>query len=1144
MAHDRDEPVLEFKPEYFTVNATGSYDVSYSALASLAVLGVSFEQSTVATLERIKYITTGKSGLPPDEVLFTDIGNDDEHPQLRVYGLIKGHYGLDVDGDVSFNNNFFVSGDSSFNSNLSIGNNLSLNGNLYVGKSSLFIGDVSLNGNVKMGSGSNSISVNKDISAGYAFDVSGLTIFRNTMYVASDVSFGSKFFVNGDVSLNKSLLVGQDVSLNGNLYVGKSSLFIGDVSLNGNVKMGSGFNTISVNKDISAGYAFDVSGLTIFRNTMYVASDVSFGAKLFVNGDVSLNKSLLVGQDISLNGNLYVGKSSLFIGDVSLNGNVKMGSGSNTISVNKDISAGYAFDVSGLTIFRNTMYVASDVSLGAKLFVNGDVSLNKSLLVGQDVSLNGNLYVGKSSLFIGDVSLNGNVKMGAGSNFVVINKDISAGYAFDVSGLTIFRNTMYVASDVSFGSKLFVNGDVSLNKSLLVGQDVSLNGNLYVGKSSLFIGDVSLNGNVKMGSGSNSVVINKDISAGYAFDVSGLTIFRNTVYVVSDASLGVGFFVNGDISLNRNLSVGGDLSLNGNVKMGFGSNSVVINKDISAGYAFDVSGRSQVRGNLDVAGVFTVNGAPISAGGVSLTGNVQVGSNSGFVSIDKPYFYSDPSLTIYYNFDTSINNGTQIKNNATTTTIYDGSLNVNGVSSAGMIDTSIFKYGAASLKNNPAINNGVQILPIGTNIIPVGTIMTFSLWVNVTVALTSPSTYRIFEFTDNTSGPNSDNNNIALDIHSSGIILPILKYGNNSCFTTLTSPIITYSVINTGWNHIAWVINSSTNISYIYINGSIKHYDTITNSFPLTSRNSGFIAYSYLGGNEYNGNIDNFRYYKDKALSYAEIYQLYNNNFYTFDICGGFLANGSSVIYEPVGSVATANRGTLTLLHGDASGSSSIMFKSVNDPLEYAYIEYDENVTGSTGYNYGLLTIGIENDAGSGSTQADRISLFPSGGTGFVGVNTKTPQTALDVTGTTQSTSFNATSDYREKDNVMELDESFTVDTLRPVVYYFKPLGKKHVGFLAHEVQEFYPFLVSGEKDGVNSQSLNYNGFIGILTKEIQVLKKKVADQEAKALEQEAKALEQEAKALEQEAKALEQEARIQALEQSVKTLEKFILNK
>jgi hypothetical protein len=135
---------------------------------------------------------------------------------------------------------------------------------------------------------------------------------------------------------------------------------------------------------------------------------------------------------------------------------------------------------------------------------------------------------------------------------------------------------------------------------------------------------------------------------------------------------------------------------------------------------------------------------------------------------------------------------------------------------------------------------------------------------------------------------------------------------------------------------------------------------------------------------------------------------------------------------------------------------------------------------------------------------------------------------------TAQATSFNATSDYREKDNVMELNETFTVDTLRPVVYDFKPLGKKHIGFIAHEVQEFYPFLVSGVKDGPHSQSMNYNGFIGILTKEIQVLKKKVAEQDTRISEQEAKAL---AKALEQDTRISEQDTRIQ-------TLEKFMINK
>ena len=124
----------------------------------------------------------------------------------------------------------------------------------------------------------------------------------------------------------------------------------------------------------------------------------------------------------------------------------------------------------------------------------------------------------------------------------------------------------------------------------------------------------------------------------------------------------------------------------------------------------------------------------------------------------------------------------------------------------------------------------------------------------------------------------------------------------------------------------------------------------------------------------------------------------------------------------------------------------------------------------------------------------------------------------------TSSTSFNATSDYRVKENVVPLDDSFTIDVLNPVTYNLKSSGKQDIGFIAHEVQEFYPFLVLGEKDGKETQSLNYNGFIGILTKEIQVLKKKVLDQEARIAEHERKALEQ-------EARISEQDQRIQALE-------------
>ena len=72
----------------------------------------------------------------------------------------------------------------------------------------------------------------------------------------------------------------------------------------------------------------------------------------------------------------------------------------------------------------------------------------------------------------------------------------------------------------------------------------------------------------------------------------------------------------------------------------------------------------------------------------------------------------------------------------------------------------------------------------------------------------------------------------------------------------------------------------------------------------------------------------------------------------------------------------------------------------------------------------------------------------------------------------------------------------YNTDNLKPVIYDHKDVKQTNIGFLAHEVQEYFPFLVSGEKDGPNTQSINYIGLIGLLTKEIQDLKKRVTKME------------------------------------------------
>ena len=87
---------------------------------------------------------------------------------------------------------------------------------------------------------------------------------------------------------------------------------------------------------------------------------------------------------------------------------------------------------------------------------------------------------------------------------------------------------------------------------------------------------------------------------------------------------------------------------------------------------------------------------------------------------------------------------------------------------------------------------------------------------------------------------------------------------------------------------------------------------------------------------------------------------------------------------------------------------------------------------------------------------------------------------------------FSMVSDYRVKYNPVCLDGTYTVDNLNPLTYTNLLTKRKDIGFLAHEVQHHYPYLVIGEKDGDTFQSLNYNGLFGILTHEIKMLKQQV----------------------------------------------------
>jgi hypothetical protein len=132
-------------------------------------------------------------------------------------------------------------------------------------------------------------------------------------------------------------------------------------------------------------------------------------------------------------------------------------------------------------------------------------------------------------------------------------------------------------------------------------------------------------------------------------------------------------------------------------------------------------------------------------------------------------------------------------------------------------------------------------------------------------------------------------------------------------------------------------------------------------------------------------------------------------------------------------------------------------------------------------------SIGFPSSTDGSSAGSNQLHITCSGGF-YINSNDNlsTIKGSLVVTGQITALSFNAVSDYRTKTNIEQLDENISVSNLRPLVYLKN--GQKEIGLLAHELQEVYPFMVCGEKDGKEMQSVNYIGLIGVLINDVKRL--------------------------------------------------------
>ena len=149
--------------------------------------------------------------------------------------------------------------------------------------------------------------------------------------------------------------------------------------------------------------------------------------------------------------------------------------------------------------------------------------------------------------------------------------------------------------------------------------------------------------------------------------------------------------------------------------------------------------------------------------------------------------------------------------------------------------------------------------------------------------------------------------------------------------------------------------------------------------------------------------------------------------------------------------------------------------------------------TGATGIA-GATGVNIWRRSSNGAT-ANTDPIYYN--EGRVGIQTSTTNAAntqyiLDVSGNIKTAGVMNVSDYRVKRDIRfisETGEATGVHRLRPVLFQNRARNDAwEYGFLAHEVQEVFPELVVGVKDGDTLQAISYHQLFAICCEEIKLL--------------------------------------------------------
>jgi hypothetical protein len=190
---------------------------------------------------------------------------------------------------------------------------------------------------------------------------------------------------------------------------------------------------------------------------------------------------------------------------------------------------------------------------------------------------------------------------------------------------------------------------------------------------------------------------------------------------------------------------------------------------------------------------------------------------------------------------------------------------------------------------------------------------------------------------------------------------------------------------------------------------------------------------------------------------------------------------------DPSGAklVVESNTAPQILVKNPSGANAQILFEDNSGLTQNASITYDQS-----GQNALYITTGYNSPS-----DTNRIFLQPGGNTAMTlygGDNSTGTDGSVEITkNLTVGGSITETSAKRFKENIKTLDsQTKNISKLNPVSFDWKEGGKSDIGFIAEEVKEIYPDLVS-EKEG-EIQGVQYTKLTAVLVKALQDQQKQI----------------------------------------------------